>query len=149
MVIIRPPRQKTIQTLKTRAEFQRVRGGGRASLPSFILEGKTRSIDEIEGPPQQAVPRFGFTITKKIGNAVVRNRIRRRLRAALCEIGFQLAQPTMDYVLVARAPSVDQDFRSLIADLETAFKRVHAPSKPSDGQKSAKTTTKKANIPKV
>lgn len=75
-------------------------------------------------------PRFGFTITKKIGNAVVRNKIRRRLRAALIEIAPSAAHAETDYVLVARKPAVDQDFRSLVADLRAAFQRVHAQPKP-------------------
>lgn len=108
-----------ISTLKKRAEFQRVRGGGRWSADAFVLEGKPRLDDRIEGP------RFGFTVTKKLGGAVVRNRIRRRFRAAIGELVNALADPRFDYVVVARQPSFDLPYVKLRDDLTLAFKRVH------------------------
>lgn len=126
---------RTITTLKVRSDFQRVRGGGRASCAAFVLEGKLRGADRVIGSqsalsvPRPCGPRFGFTITKKIGNAVIRNKIRRRLRAALCEIASACARTDTDYVLIARRPAADQEFRSLLADLRVAFQRVHAPGK--------------------
>lgn len=126
------------QTLKKRAEFLRVRGGGRATAPAFVLEGKMRPAQpsapsepqpktDVQGVSRvQSVegPRFGFTITKKIGNAVVRNRIRRRLRAALVELAPTCARPDMDYVIVARSAALDQDFAQLRIDLTRAFAQV-------------------------
>lgn len=109
-----------IKTLKKRAEFQRVRGGGRWSAASFLLEGKARVDDLLHGP------RFGFTVTKKLGGAVVRNRIKRRLRAALAELASEHAHPNYDYVVVARATSSEQVFAALRADLIKAFQRVNA-----------------------
>lgn len=113
-----------ISTLKKRAEFQRVRGGGRWSAEAFVLEGKARVDDRIEGP------RFGFTVTKKLGNAVVRNRIRRRLRAALAELASNHANPLFDYVVVARQPCFDVEFAKLRDDLTLAFERVHRGPRP-------------------
>lgn len=128
-----------VSTLKTRAEFQRVRGGGRAEKPAFLLEGKRRQpakadapVDSPPGNPMGATvevcddsgPRFGFTITKKLGGAVVRNRIRRRLKAALRELAGRHARSDMDYVVVARRPAYDQDFAGLTADLAAALDRV-------------------------
>lgn len=84
--------------------------------------GNTGSDAAARGPG----PLFGFTITKKIGNAVVRNLIRRRLKAALTELAPRLADPAMDYVVVARGAAATQNFASLRADLETALKRVRA-----------------------
>ena len=70
-----------LATLKRRSQFQRVRGGGRWSTPAFVLEGKRRDAGDdpsaATGPPF-GVPRFGFTVTKKLGNSVRRSRIRRR-----------------------------------------------------------------------
>jgi ribonuclease P protein component len=148
---------RTFQTLKKRAEFQRVRGGGRATAVAFILEGKPRQQPSISGPAthktgtqsacsqSEGGPRFGFTITKKIGNAVVRNLIRRRLRAALVEISPLVARPDTDYVLVARIPAASQNFASLVADLKTAFGRVHASglSKPDPASSKPRPTDKK------
>ncbi|MBX9924844.1 MAG: ribonuclease P protein component [Hyphomicrobiaceae bacterium] len=115
----------TVVTLKVRAEFQRVRGGGRASMPAFLLEGKPRAAPE-DGIPVIIGPRFGFTITKKLGNAVVRNRMRRRLKAALAGLAATHAAPDMDYVVVARPPAFDQDFAALAVDLKSALRRVEA-----------------------
>lgn len=128
--------QGKLQTLKKRAEFQRVRGGGRATSAAFVLEGKPRS--PVGSDPHAAAggtpcgpegPRFGFTITKKIGNAVMRNRIRRRLRAALGQLASG-ADPATDYVIVARAAAADQEFATLVFDLKRALAKVdaHRPS---------------------
>ncbi len=113
-----------LSTLKKRAEFQRVRGGGRWSAEAFVLEGKARRDDGIEEP------RFGFTVTKKLGGAVVRNRIRRRLRAALAELAGVHANPRFDYVVVARQPCFEIEFAKLRDDLTLAFERVHRGPKP-------------------
>lgn len=72
-------------------------------------------------------PRFGFTITKKLGGAVERNRIRRRLKAAIASIAADLAKPGHDYVIVARQPALTQPFDVLKKELEDAFHRVHHP----------------------
>jgi ribonuclease P protein component len=116
----------TFQTLKKRSEFLRVRGGGRATASGFVLEGKRRG-SVAEGKYPISGPRFGFTITKKIGNAVMRNRIRRRLRAALVQVAAAHADPQTDYVVVAREPAATQDFSALVADITKAFGKVHAP----------------------
>ena len=115
-----------IVTLRRRAEFQRVRGGARYSTRTFLLECKARppSLDQGE----IAGPRFGFTITKKIGNAVVRNRIRRRLKGALAGLSARCARPGFDYVIVARGPALDCPFADLVVDLETAFARTAKPT---------------------
>lgn len=111
-----------IDTLKKRSEYQRVRGGGRCATASFVLEGKARPQ-----PDRLGGPRFGFTVTNKLGGAVVRNRIRRRLKAALTETMSGAAMPGFDYVIVARSPAYDCDFKLLMIDFVTAFKRVHVP----------------------
>lgn len=109
----------SLVTLKTRAEFLRVRGGARCATPAFVLETRSRPADAASGP------RFGFTITKKIGNAVVRNRIRRRLKAALAPLATVRAVATHDYVVIARQPAFDIPFSQLQKDLERALQRVH------------------------
>lgn len=111
-----------IATLKRRSEFQRVRGGGRWSTATFVLEGKPRP-----GTPPDSQPRFGFTVTKQLGNAVVRNRIRRRLREAVRLEAPRSARPEFDYVLIARSAALACLFADLQRDLATAFERVHQP----------------------
>ncbi len=125
-----------LATLKKRAEFLRVRGGSRWSCASFVLETKPRqphssSADQLGGP------RFGFTVTKKLGGAVVRNRIRRRLKAAVAELAPDHARCGFDYVLVARRAALDRPFAALKKELEDALHRVHHPRRarrpPSSG----------------
>ncbi len=114
-------------TIKRRAHFLRVRGGARWSCASFALEARQRPAEP--GVPGQAdLPRsrFGFTVTKKLGNAVVRNRIKRRLREAVRHSASPHSQPTYDYVLIAREAALKRRFAELQNDLQTALQRVHA-----------------------
>lgn len=113
-----------IVTLKKRREFLRLRGGARWAGPAFVLETKPAPADD----PDQQYPRFGFTVTKAMGNAVVRNRIRRRLKAAVREVAPAIAKPGTHYVLVARAAAALRPFSDLKKDLEHAFQRVHHPA---------------------
>lgn len=134
-----------VETIKARADYLRVRGGGRAQKPAFVVEGKPRQSVDGEAKARDPVAldavarsdpggtgarlsaaRFGFTITRKLGNAVVRNRMRRRLKAALGEIEADHAVAGMDYVVVARGPAETQDFASLKADLAAALDAVNA-----------------------
>lgn len=112
-----------LSTLKRHAQFQRVRKGSRWATGAFVLEAKSR---DDETAPDEA--RFGFTVTKKIGGAVERNRVRRRLRAAVRGLQKDHARPDFDYVLIARRPALDIAFSALAAELEKAFNRVHRPA---------------------
>lgn len=111
-------------TIKKRSDFLRLRGGARCATPAFVLETKPRlpSQSEIQGP------RFGYTVTKKIGGAVERNRIRRRLKAAVGLIASRSLKANHDYVLVARGHALSCPFDEIKKDLERALQRVHHPS---------------------
>jgi ribonuclease P protein component len=111
-------RTTRLATLRRRPEFLRVRGGARWATPAFVLEARRRS-----GLAEGA--RFGFTVSKQVGGAVQRNRIRRRLKAAVRDVMAEQARPDYDYVLIARRPALDADFASLVADLVNALQRVH------------------------
>jgi len=110
-----------LTTLKKRSEFLRIRGGARWSGQCFVLETKPRSALDA------SAPRFGLTVTKKLGGAVVRNRIRRRLKAAISEVAGTSARPGFDYVVVARPAALNRPFDALKKELEDAFHRVHHP----------------------
>jgi ribonuclease P protein component len=125
-------------TLKTRAEFLAVRGGARCATIAFVLETKHRNA--AAPGPDATGPRFGFTITKKIGNAVVRNRIRRRLKAALTPLTATLAVPNHDYVVIARQPAFDIPFAILQKDLERALQRVHHAGAERGGRRGGRVT---------
>lgn len=121
-----------VTTLKKRAEFQRVRKGARWAGAAFVLEGKARGSEG--GPQPPAGPRFGFTVTRQIGKAVERNRIRRRLKAAVDGVAPGHALGDFDYVVIARRPALTTDFAALEADLVKALGRVHKHKAPARGR---------------
>jgi ribonuclease P protein component len=100
-----------MERLTRRAEFLAVGRGSRVVRHGFILQGLATASEKLARPP-----RFGFTVTKKIGNAVVRNRIRRRLRAAARAAAVHGARGA-DYVLIARPAALTLPFERLVTDL--------------------------------
>jgi ribonuclease P protein component len=114
-----------IGRLKTRAEFLHVKGGARFAAPSLVLQARMRAADTGESPE---LARFGFTATKSLGGAVLRNRARRRLKEAVRLAGPRHAVEGYDYVLIARAGTVQRRFTELVKDLERALAKVHEPS---------------------
>ena len=118
-----------LTTLKRRSEFLRVRGGLRWGTPSLVLEAKPRPVDDTKaGGAKTGSPRFGFTVSKKVGKAVVRNRIRRRLKAAVGELSSS-ARAGFDYVVIARPAAADRVYADLKADLAEALARIHRPKR--------------------
>jgi ribonuclease P protein component len=71
--------------------------------------------------------RFGFTVSKKVGGAVVRNRVRRRLRSLVAALDPARLRQDFDYVLIARPGAEQRGYRELQADLDQALDRVHRP----------------------
>jgi ribonuclease P protein component len=116
-----------IGRLKTRAEFLHVREGSRFAAPSLVLQARAR--EEKEGA-DQGVARFGFTASKVLGSAVKRNRARRRLKEAVRIVGPLHALPGYDYVLIARAGTVQRRFTEITRDLERALTKVHQAPRP-------------------
>ena len=106
--------------LKKRADFLRVAKGPRWAMPGLVLQ----AAPQPEGETGPQAPRLGFTVTKKVGIAVKRNRARRRLKAAAELVMPRLARPGMDYVLVGRDATLTRDFQDLVRDLETALCRI-------------------------
>lgn len=108
-------------TLTRRADFLSAARARRKSMPAFTLQARHRGASEAEGP------RVGFTCSKKVGNAVARNRAKRRLRAAARAVLPQVARPDWDYVLIGRAgATAAQPFDAMLADLAVAVEAVHA-----------------------
>ena len=107
-----------METLKRRAAFKAVATGKRVTRSAFVLQALSRDkpVPGVRGDS----PRFGFTVTKKIGNAVVRNRVRRRLREAVKQAAAHAAFAT-DYVVVARPAALTLQFERLVTDLTNGF----------------------------
>lgn len=119
--ITHAPRIATrLSTLKRRAEFLAARDGARAANAYFALEGIKRT-----SPQAPVGARFGFTVSKKVGGAVDRNRIKRRLKAAVALVQADGSRPDFDYVLIARQPARDAGFEAIVSELERALQRVN------------------------
>lgn len=119
------PDNPALATLKTRADFLRVAQGRKAHKTGLLLQMRARALD------QDPAIGVGITVSRKVGNAVSRNRAKRRLRAVARLVLVKAGKPGHDYVLVGRRETVDRPFRLLEADLVAALMQVHgAPSRP-------------------
>ncbi|MEO0429587.1 MAG: ribonuclease P protein component [Pseudomonadota bacterium] len=129
-------------SLKKRRDFLAAARARRHAAPGLVLQARRRTGDATPGHATSngvasedmsaSVPfRVGYTCSKKVGNAVARNRAKRRLRAAALELLPSLARPGWDYVLIGRAgATADRSFEALVGDLRDALAKVHAPRKP-------------------
>ncbi|MCT4555956.1 MAG: ribonuclease P protein component [Pelagimonas sp.] len=109
-----------MQILQKRSDFLLAARAGRAPCPAFLLQARKRRSGEAEGL------RVGFTCSKKVGNAVARNRAKRRLREIARAVLPELGRDGWDYVLIGRAEkTASHDFIALQQDLRQALERVH------------------------
>lgn len=114
-----------LRRLKRRPEFLRVAGSKRKwAAPGLVLQ--VGRVPPVEGDGRAADCGLGFTVTRKVGNAVVRNRAKRRLRAAAERVFPLHAVPGQDYVLIGRKGTLNRPFPALIADMEAALRRTDA-----------------------
>jgi ribonuclease P protein component len=105
-------------SLKRRADFLRIAASGlRRSTPAFVVQAATAA------DPAQGV-RVGFTCSRKVGNAVARNRAKRRLRALVDEVLAGVSTASLDYVLIGRTDALTRDFAAMTADLRQALARL-------------------------
>lgn len=119
-----------VERLRARREFLRVAADGRRWItPAFVVQVSARPNAAAEpAEPTEPCAGLGFTVTKRIGKAVTRNRARRRLKAsAACAQDALIAGH--DYVVVAREDALMRDFHELCAEMRVAFARAPT-SKP-------------------
>ena len=105
--------------IKKRADFLAANRGKRYATPGFVLLVHDRRDHD-------PAKRLGITITKKVGNAVVRNRMRRRFRELAREMLGQKGKAGADHVLIGRDGGIERDFGELRADLNRALDKLGA-----------------------
>src|ERR1700704_2566426 len=111
--------------LRQRADFLAVANGPRMNSAAFVVQSRVRGDD---GPV-----RVGFTVTRKVGTATERNRVRRRLRELVKRLDAISMRPHSDYVLVGRRAVLTRDFATMLDDLRSALNRLERqPSKQPD-----------------
>ena len=112
----------TVTVLRHRADFLRAARALRRGTDGMLVQARDRGDDD-------PTIRVGYTCSKKIGNAVARNRAKRRLRAVVADVLLPGAQPGWDYVLIGRpGVTIDRDFQALKADLAYALRKIHTPT---------------------
>lgn len=103
--------------IKKRSDFLAANRGKRYATPGFVLLVKDRQDESTD-------IRLGITITKKVGNAVIRNRMRRRFRALAQEMLGEKGKAGADHILIGRDGGIERDFRELRADMEKALGKL-------------------------
>jgi ribonuclease P protein component len=119
----RPPRARSqeaqrLSTITKRADFVAANSGLRVTTPGFVLLVRDRKDSD-------PAMRVGFTVTKKVGGAVVRNRMKRRLRALAREVVPTKGLPGSDHVMIGRSKGIERDFGLLRSELAGALDKLH------------------------
>jgi len=110
-------------TIRQRRDFLAANQGRRVPSAGFVLLVRQRGDGS-------ALMRAGYTVTKKVGNSVVRNRLKRRLRELVLLTLPAHGHPGADHVLIGRDAGLTREFAVMLADLEKALAKAHLPPKP-------------------
>ena len=116
-LVTRPLHQRKIPVISARKDFLAANSAKRAPSGGMVVLVRTRGDDD-------ARMRLGITVTKKIGNAVVRNRMKRRFRALAREILPEYGLVGADHVMIGRASAIARDFAALRGDLTRALEKI-------------------------
>ena len=106
-----------IETLKSSKDFKRLKNGKFVRSLSFLLQGMENDHGDLI--------RVGYTVTKKNGNAVIRNKIKRRLKAITKDIFNQYGNGKWDYVIIGKKKTLITSFEELKKELEYSIKKIH------------------------
>ena len=108
-----------MERLRQRADFLAAARGAKVAMTAFVLQARNRGDD--------GAARVGFTVSRKVGTAVERNRVRRRLREVVRLSAADRLRSGHDYVLIGRRAALSLPFERLSEDLNKALRRLRAP----------------------
>jgi ribonuclease P protein component len=117
-----------VERLRRRSDFRAAANGARVSGRAFVVQARRRSDD--------GAIRIGFTVSRQVGNAVERNRVRRRLREIVrlsAAAGTAQLSPGHDYVLIGRRTALAAPFGEMLRELDAALVRIHASGNKGTG----------------
>jgi ribonuclease P protein component len=106
-----------MQRLRQRADFLAAAGASKVPTAGFVLQARERG--------DSGAVRVGFTVSRKVGTAVERNRVRRRLREIVRLSAADTLRQGHDYVLIGRRTALSRTFDRMIDDLRDALRRLH------------------------
>jgi len=110
--------------LTNRKQFVNISASGEKWVtPGFVVQMRVRETEEtITNPPKKI--RIGYTVSRKVGSAVTRNRVKRRLRAAVTRVFFSCVGPDRDYVFIGRRIACHRPFKLLVSDMKWALQKL-------------------------
>jgi ribonuclease P protein component len=106
-----------MERLKRRTDFRAAARGVKASGSAFVLQARRRA--------DEGAVRVGFTVSRQVGNAVERNRVRRRLREMVRLADAGKLRAGHDYVLIGRRAALELPFAEMMRELDAALKQIH------------------------
>ena len=114
-------KSKRLTRILKRSEYLRVKQrGSSVAKPGLVMQAAPSANDG-----SYVYPRIGFTVSKRVGNAVKRNRARRRLRSIASDILPKEGFPAWDYVFIGRLVTLDRPYDSLLEDARAALRKIH------------------------
>lgn len=126
-----------MERIRRRADFLAAAGAARAGTPAFTVQSRSRD--------DKGRTRVGFTVTRKVGTAVERNRIRRRLRALIGRLDQARLARARDLVLVGRRAALSREFDVMLDDLRSALHRLDESRAGKPPSRRAATTAPEKN----
>jgi len=115
-----------MERLKRRTDFRAAAQAARAPAGAFVLQARQRAEAGLQaGNPAGGPIRVGFTVSRQVGNAVERNRVRRRLREVVRLAPASALRAGHDYVLIGRRAALQAPFPDLVRQFDAALRRIH------------------------